>query len=153
MGSKGSQWVPNGAAAPTDGGSWLSSAIVFALVVAFFAGAFVWASSDTKKAPQTIAARQQGVERSVAKETEWIIVAERAVRARLRDADSARFTGSRVSYFQGIPIACGRVNARNGFGGYSGDVRYIYGGEKIGALLESDMAPGEMDAAWSKLCR
>lgn len=160
MGNKGSQWVPGGASPPADDGSLWSSALVLLLVVGFFSGAYLWVSSDTtrevhsaKSAPQAVATKQQAVGRSTSKEVEWIIVAKRAVRDRLRDADSAKFSGDHVSYFQGVPIACGYVNARNGFGGYSGNVRYIYGGAKIGALLESDMAAGEMNTAWAKLCR
>jgi hypothetical protein len=58
-------------------------------------------------------------------------VAEKAVTARLKDPDSARFSGLRV--VSGEPDAkgyrhvfvCGSVNAKNSFGGYGGDARFV----------------------------
>jgi len=58
--------------------------------------------------------------------------AEAAVRAQLRDLDSARFSSVQVVDFpssDNVPAGkavCGQVNAKNGFGGYVGDRRFYY---------------------------
>lgn len=53
-------------------------------------------------------------------------VARSQVRAALRDPESARFRGSgnadvEIAAGKPVEIACGYVNARNGFGGYTGE--------------------------------
>ena len=76
-------------------------------------------------------------------------VAERRVREMLRDPESATFHGERVSSKLGTPVVCGTVNAKNGFGGMTGDQRFISGGA---TALEEQMAKGEMDRAWAGAC-
>lgn len=50
--------------------------------------------------------------------------AERAIRSVLRDSDSAKFSGWKI--YPEANVACGKVNARNGFGGYSGTQDFAY---------------------------
>lgn len=80
-----------------------------------------------------------------------LAAAEHAVKRRLKDPGSASFSGMFVSWFSGGPIVCGRVNARNGFGGYAGATRFVAAGNDT-AFLESEMSPGEMTKTWSKFC-
>jgi hypothetical protein len=57
--------------------------------------------------------------------------AKAAVTATLRDPASATFDGlflGRVNPRTGIPAVCGRVNAKNGYGGYAGPVKFYYAG-------------------------
>ncbi len=49
---------------------------------------------------------------------------EYAVRRNLKDPSSAQF--SDVEYFPGRDIACGKVNAKNEFGGYVGAFEFAY---------------------------
>lgn len=77
--------------------------------------------------------------------------AEHAVKARLKDPGSASFSGMFVSWHSGSPVVCGRVNAKNSFGGFAGFTRFVAAGNDT-AFLESDMAAGEMEKAWGKLC-
>ena len=57
--------------------------------------------------------------------------AKRAVRASLKDPDSARFGDISLRKVtvpgktQQLDVACGTVNAKNSFGGYVGDRRFI----------------------------
>lgn len=76
-------------------------------------------------------------------------VAKEQVKARLRDPESAEFTGVRVVRRGGVTAICGYVNSKNGLGGMTGPQRFIAGGA-VG--LEEDFAPGEMDQAWNRLC-
>lgn len=64
-----------------------------------------------------------------------IIDARMAVEDQLRDPSSAQFSGVIVSRVSGLPVVCGLVNARNGFGGYVGARPFIFTGD--GALIAS----------------
>ena len=76
-----------------------------------------------------------------------IIVAGQAmVKDRLRDPSSASFSDVTVSPDD---VVCGLVNAKNGFGGMTGNQRFIAGGL---AVLEDDLSPSDFDALWISLC-
>lgn len=80
-----------------------------------------------------------------------IVVAQRLVRQRLKDADSARFANTlAVRLPSGSTIVCGHVNARNSFGGYAGDEPFIAVGQTI--LFESDGKSGEFAKTWNESC-
>ena len=53
-----------------------------------------------------------------------------------------------------MPVVCGEVNSKNGFGGYSGFQRFIAAGDVPDmAYLASDFAAGEsINSVWNKLC-
>lgn len=77
--------------------------------------------------------------------------AEYAVRAMLRDPDSATFGD--IDTFRtpsGAYIACGRVNAKNGFGGYGGFKRFVSRGTPGTTVVEGNVS--DFQKAWS-LCR
>lgn len=80
-------------------------------------------------------------------EQQAVAAAESAVRAGLRDPDSARF--SQVWTVKAAPsglTVCGYVNARNGFNGYSGPQRfYVYPGSAQAIILEDG---GKYDGMW-----
>lgn len=77
--------------------------------------------------------------------------AEYAVKKRLKDPSSASFSGMFVSWLSGAPVVCGRVNAKNSFGGFAGHTRFVAAGNDA-AFLESEMAAGEMEKTWSQFC-
>jgi hypothetical protein len=77
------------------------------------------------------------------------VLAEKYVKAKLKDPESAQFQNK----FIGIKgAACGEVNAKSGFGGYTGFKRYISAGKDL-TVLEQDMAPGEFDISWGQICK
>ena len=78
-----------------------------------------------------------------------LIRAQRQVKSLLRDPDSARFSGMTV-YRAPAEVVCGYVTSRNGFGGMSGEQRFISGSV---TAIEEQMKPGEMDKLWPKACR
>ncbi len=71
------------------------------------------------------------------------------IKGKLRDPASAEFSGFYVSRKLGIPITCGYVNARNGFGGMSGKERFFV--SQAGAALESEGVE-EMERDWNMFC-
>ena len=72
-------------------------------------------------------------------------------RARLKDPNSATFRDSHVSApassLGGATVVCGYVNARNGFGGFTGDQKFFVGGS---ARVEGDPS---LNAEWLDYCR
>ncbi|MHC1479623.1 hypothetical protein ACYJW8_05180 [Frateuria aurantia] len=57
---------------------------------------------------------------------------ERAVRRELKDPDAAQFRDVRANYTEEFGlVACGRVNAKNEFGGYTGFRRFVSGGKSV----------------------
>jgi hypothetical protein len=80
----------------------------------------------------------------------YIEVQKEKIQNRLKDPASAEFKNTFVSRKMGSPIVCGQINSKNSFGAFSGFQRFISGGEI--QVLESDMAPGEMETTWFKVC-
>jgi len=79
---------------------------------------------------------------------ETIVAAERAVRGELKDPDAAQFRDVRANYTEEFGVvACGRVNAKSDFGGYTGFRRFVFGDGRV--ILEGRDNVG---AAWSKAC-
>lgn len=63
---------------------------------------------------------------------ETIVAAERAVRGELKDPDAAQFRDVRANYTEEFGVvACGRVNAKNEFDGYTGFRRFVSGGRSV----------------------
>jgi hypothetical protein len=84
------------------------------------------------------------------KKQNWIAVTEQSVRASLKDGDSATFRNAYFVLYREIPLVCGEVNSKNGFGGYSGYQHFIGGGDTH--YMEESFAPGEFPGMWNKIC-
>ncbi|MEA5669027.1 hypothetical protein VA603_15890 [Stenotrophomonas sp. MH1] len=79
---------------------------------------------------------------------ETIVAAERAVRAELKDPDAAQFRDVRANYTEEFGVvACGRVNAKNEFGGYTGFRRFVSSGKSV--ILEGR---DNFADAWTGAC-
>lgn len=79
---------------------------------------------------------------------EAIVAAERAVRRELKDPNSAQFKDVRASYTEEFGVvACGRVNAKNELGGYTGFRRFVFGDGRV--ILERR---DNVSDAWSGAC-
>lgn len=72
--------------------------------------------------------------------------AEAAVKASLKDASSAKFSGGKVASSGAV---CGLVNAKNSFGGYAGEARYI----SIAGNSYVDDGGEDFSPLWAKLCK
>jgi len=79
---------------------------------------------------------------------ETIVAAERAVRAELKDPDAAQFRDVRANYSEEFGVvACGRVNAKNELGGYTGFRRFVSSGKSV--ILEGR---DNIADAWAGAC-
>lgn len=78
--------------------------------------------------------------------------AKRAIAERLRDPASARIDSWDVFMGEGVPVLCGQVSGKNGFGGYGESVSFIYS-RAIGAVMRADFSSnGEWQKTRTRLC-
>lgn len=84
----------------------------------------------------------------------WIVKSRDAIKSRLRDPSSADFRNVRFYSGGPVPVVCGEVDSKNGFGGYTGFQRFIASGDDPNiAFVASDVAVGDsINAAWDQLC-
>jgi len=79
--------------------------------------------------------------------------AEITLAASLKDPDSAQFKGVYVSYLRNgkeeVPVVCGQVNSKNGFGGYSGFQYFMARGDV--AYLQGQSP--DFAFVWQKACK
>lgn len=107
-------------------------------------------SDDTVPAMETPASiEQQQRDRA----PYYILSQQREIKKRLKDPESAQFRNS-AFYNSKVPVVCGEVNSKNGFGGYTGFQRFIRNGSwrdeqgvgaavySIKALRRDDKMPG-----------
>lgn len=88
-----------------------------------------------------------------ARQQTWIANTERAVKAKMKDPDSVRFRNSRFNvYDDKVPVVCGEINAKNGFGGHTGFQKYIASGDSFGPFLEETMSANEFARSWNEFC-
>ncbi|EPZ7023491.1 hypothetical protein ACUNEO_20635 [Serratia sp. IR-2025] len=80
--------------------------------------------------------------------TSLVEIGQSAVLKNLKDPDSAKFGYS----YQGKDkfTLCGTVNAKNGYGGYTGETRFIYSLEK--GSLTFDDGNSEFSESWLNMC-
>jgi len=96
--------------------------------------------------PMTAAEKKAQQEKWFGAET--IVAAERAVRGELKDPDAAQFRDVRANYTEEFGVvACGRVNPKNEFGGYTGYRRFVSSGKSV--ILEGR---DNIADAWAGAC-
>lgn len=79
---------------------------------------------------------------------ETIVAAQRAVRASLKDPDSAQFKDVYANYTEEFQVvACGQVNSKNSLGGYTGFKRFVSNGKS--AIIEGR---DNVADAWAGAC-
>jgi len=73
------------------------------------------------------------------------------MKQRLKDPESAQFSGVAVVRVSGKPVVCGEVNARNSFGGFTGRKGFVMpkGGVVIG---EEDLPGADWANLWNQSC-
>ncbi len=120
--------------------------MIFALmgIVAFVASA--------GRAPEAVANNAAAAARSNidAEDSRLRSDAKEAVRANLRDPGSAEFRDVVVVRKPGSIAVCGEVNARNGFGGYTGFTQFMARDAK--AALRSGPSDAAFVTRWNRAC-
>ncbi|CAN7649888.1 hypothetical protein LJR039_005017 [Pseudorhodoferax sp. LjRoot39] len=130
--------------------SVLAGALVLGAVLAPRKDPAIAAEPEKKAAPEkplTAAEKKAQQEKFFGPET--IVAAQRAVRATLKDPDSAQFKEVYANYTEAFDlVACGSVNAKNSVGGYTGFKRFVSSGKSV--ILEGR---DNLADAWAKACR
>lgn len=80
-----------------------------------------------------------------------VTAARAAILSMLKDPESAQFVGEQVRAAGDGYAVCGQVNARTGFGGYTGPRRYV--AHRGAVVFEEAATPAQMADAWSRFCR
>ena len=107
-------------------------------------------AAEKAKEDQADAAKK-AVRDNEVKEMVWVEKGKDAVKARLKDPDSAQFKD--VYFFRGkdnIPMTCGQVNSKNSFGGFSGFQHFVSGGSSELTFLENEVK--DFYKAWNRYC-
>ena len=76
--------------------------------------------------------------------------AKGVVKQMLKDPSTVQFQNVFVSRKAGMPIVCGRVNAKISFGAYSGYQRFVSGAEQRLTFLENEVEG--FIPMWQQLC-
>jgi hypothetical protein len=88
-----------------------------------------------------------------AKEFAWTERGKDAVRAKLKDPDSAQFQNVRFHENKdGVPMTCGEVNSKNSFGGYGGFQKFVSAGREELTFLSEQMDNREFAKVWNQMC-
>lgn len=85
------------------------------------------------------------------REALWVDKGKAAVKEKLKDPSSATFR--KVYFFRGkdnLPVTCGQVNAKNGFGGFTGFKHFVSAGSPENTFLESEVK--DFHNLWNRLC-
>lgn len=131
--------------------SLLSVIICSAVLVGCNAQENSGAAAEPDAAAPVGASRDSNGKYPAGKQYAWIGASKEAIKAQLKDAESAKFKDVRFYSGGGIPVTCGQVNAKNSFGGYGGFERFIAAGETM-AVLESQSSDG-IGPVWDKFCK
>lgn len=84
------------------------------------------------------------------REQALVEAAKEAVRGKLKDPRSAEFYRVSVARHTGASIICGRVNARNGFGGYGDWMSFVSGGTPATTLVDERVE--DFAKVWNTIC-
>jgi hypothetical protein len=88
--------------------------------------------------------------RDLGKQAASVGAGQAAIKSSLRDPESAKFRNVHFYSGGGVPVTCGEVNARNGFGGYSGYERFVAASDIISAT--ESQVEGGLGPVWDKYC-
>lgn len=85
----------------------------------------------------------------------WMEKDKSSVKALLKDPDSAKFDRVYISFMNDFPVTCGKVNAKNGFGGYTGFKEFVAAQSAGISVVRGDgqMVDSEFVKVWDAACK
>jgi len=105
------------------------------------------ANAEMKKAKEADDAAKQAARAERQKWDNAVWRAKEAVTAALKDPDSAQFGEVVAVSNDGTPVVCGSVNAKNSFGGFTGEQSFVYVAGMV--AFEGDK---EFNKLWNTVC-
>ncbi|OHT19904.1 hypothetical protein BHE75_01897 [Sphingomonas haloaromaticamans] len=138
---------------PTSTPTWKVLLLIFGVLIAYsvIKSRFEQPAAEPDVKPKPVASDER--DREVSNEAKVRLLAERQLKASLRDPGSMETRNTRVP--PGAAFLCGEVNARNGFGGKTGYHRFIAGalsGMPVAIDDGSALSPKDFEALWQKAC-
>lgn len=132
-------------APPKKGGGCLPFlGVIFALIIV---GMVVSALNPSKRPNTPTPPADRSIPAPIGPDAAALLVKPRMA---LRDPDSARFRDTIYRTWMSIPVVCGVVDARNGFGGMTGDQQFIMVGNEVAV---ADQTPRRKFAKlWKTYC-
>lgn len=121
--------------------------VIVALAVLFILSRMV---SEPEQASPATSQTASSAMTDAQRDSAWVAEMQLRVKRQLKDPESAQFRNTYVSRKMGVPVVCGEVNSRNGFGGRAGFQRFVAAGDLI--ALDEQMGAGEMDKFWQQAC-
>jgi len=106
-----------------------------------------YGKSEPEQVDPKIAAERAAYQRDLTTRVEGLAI----IRNMLKDPASAEFGASIGRVKHGQRVACGYVNARNSFGGYTGAQRWVVLPDQNLALVR-DSSPSRFDRIWNRYC-
>lgn len=96
---------------------------------------------------------EREAERQASEIREARVSAQIAVRAQLKDGESARFQLVSAKRHENVVLICGNVNAKNSFGAYNGFRPFVYSTANDFAFFAEMMeSPKAFQEAWNSSC-
>ena len=112
-------------------------------------------ASNTASGPRAKPASNKAMfQASPAKALAWMERDKATVEAVLKDADSAKFEDVYISFMQDSPVTCGKVKAKNSFGGYTGFTEFVAAKSAGITVVRGDgqMADSDFVKVWNAAC-
>ncbi len=134
--------------------AWVITLAVVALLGALVWWLFISPSASEKEAaaeaalPDSVRIERQNIRMLRGRASQVVRLAKRSVEARLLDPESARF-GSVWAGGDSQFVACGMVNSKNRFGGYTGEQFFV----AMGSVVVFDADVEKMDRKGRALAR
>ena len=123
---------------------------IFAILVLLMVGLSMHDAAVEEAYQNSPEGRAEAARRDAeAQEASDAMLAKAMVQAWLRDPDSAQFIGVHTVHRDGVKAVCGFVNARNAFGGMTGNEAFVVIGTN--AILAGSASAKE-EAELNKLC-
>jgi len=85
------------------------------------------------------------------KQLVWIDKGKEAIKGNLKDPKSAEFRNVYFSKSGGVPMTCGEVNSKNGFGGFVGFQKFVSAGNPELTYLQEQVS--DFEVMWDKFCQ
>lgn len=135
---------------PTPAPKKMSGCLIFVIVGVLILVAIV-SIGETVERKEVASAPTEKTAEQLDRDRDYtrVYVTKEAIKRSLRDPDSARFGTVRVYRSGGSPVVCGTVNARNGFGGYTGERPFMATEERLTMPAEVTRA---FQRAWRENC-
>ena len=110
-------------------------------------------SASTKKIKPTT--NKEMFLASPSKALAWMERDKSTIESMLKDADSAKFENVFISFISDSPVTCGKVNAKNSFGGFTGFKEFIAAKSASISVVRGDgqMKDSEFVKTWNLACK